>query len=84
MKYLRGKSLQGRKERKCTVAWKRRDLGWGMKFAVCVRVGLTPGTMNNQNGAWRGVLGSGCLPGVEDVCAEGMCKSWVAEQGARG
>lgn len=39
-----------------------------MKFVVCVRVGLTQGTMNNQNGAWRGVLGSGFVP-VEDGCS---------------
>lgn len=51
-----------------------------MKFVLFGRVGLTQGTMNNQNGAWRGVLSSGFVP-VEDTCAGGMCKSWVAEKG---
>lgn len=51
-----------------------------MKFVLFGWVGLTPGTMNNQNGAWRGVLASGCVS-VEDTCAEGMCESWVAEKG---
>lgn len=46
-----------------------------MKFVLFGRVGLTQGTMNNQNGAWRGVLSSGFVP-VEDTCAGGMCKSW--------
>lgn len=53
-----------------------------MKFVVCVRVGLTQGTMNNQNGAQPGVLGSGFVP-VEDMYARGMCKSWVAEKSVR-
>lgn len=51
-----------------------------MKFAVFVRVGLTQGTMNNQNGARKGLLVSGFVP-VEDTCGGGMCKSWVAENG---
>lgn len=52
-----------------------------MKFVVCVRVGLTQGTVNNQNGAWRGVLGSGFWPVMEDVCAGGGVR--VVGGGAR-
>lgn len=43
-----------------------------MKFAVCIRVRLTQGTMNNQNGARRGVLARGFVPWrtcVREGCA---------------
>lgn len=42
-----------------------------MKFVVCVRVGLTQGTMDNQNGIRRGVLANGFVR-VEDLGAGGM------------
>lgn len=75
MKYLRGKSLQRRKEMKGTVASALETKGARVGYEVCcVRVGLTQRTMNNQNG-WR--LQSGF------VCEGGMCKSWVAKKGVR-
>lgn len=51
--------------------------GWGMKFVLFGRVGLTQGTMNNQNGAWRGVLASGFVPWrtrVREGCAN---RGWL-------
>lgn len=53
MKYLRGKSLQRRKEMKWTVASALETKGARVGNEVCVRVGLTQRTMNNQNGACR-------------------------------
>lgn len=70
---MRGKSLQRRKEMKWTVASAletKGELGWGMKFVVCVRVRLTQGTVDNH-GVRRGVLANGFVR-VEDLRAGGM------------
>lgn len=45
------------------------ELGWGMKFVVCVRVRLTQGTVDNH-GVRRGVLANGFVR-VEDLRAGG-------------
>lgn len=68
MKYLRGKSLQRRKEMKWTVASALEAEGARVGNEVCcVRVGWTQRTMNNQNGArradscrWRTCVREGC------------------------